>query len=303
MSAYSEKTSRSDKQPEQGFHQKSVTPSQTRAQFPGLIQAKYAVNNQSPASFPAATLTAVRGAGGIKVNVSGSMAPAAQFMIAVKTTVGGALTATGDGHRPRGSLSGGDQGDHTTAYVTFEHQMINAIYGKTPEAAWNDLVTTHYNITTFAGYAESQKWLITQSDKILSDNQKVDATKVTAKDVETYANNILTIRNRMAYTSLATKGGSTGGQNEATHAGGLQAEEVVLRQGKKKRYSKNDIMTSMMRALDHQRLKKSAVDGDALQIILKQHVASIIDTYFRVAKEYGISEKDLIDYYNKYSWA
>lgn len=214
----------------------------------------------------------------------------------------GIATATGDGKRPPGSLSDGGQGDHTTAYVTFEHQMINAIYGMNLPTAWNSLLATHRTILDLPGYAISANWLTKLSDRKYQENSKVKPKHVTIDDIGSYANFLLEVRNRLALTSLPTSGGSTGGRNEATHAGGLQEEEKNIRNGKDSKYEKTDIMTSMIKLLDHDRLNSSVKDSNKMDMILDQHIKSILDSYWRVAEAYDISEKDLLKYYNKYSW-
>jgi hypothetical protein len=214
----------------------------------------------------------------------------------------GIATATGDGDRPAGPLSGGSQGDHTTPYVTFEHQMINAIYGMNLPTAWKSLLATHRAIAKLPGYAMTAKWLTNQSDVKYEENSEVNPKHVTIDDIGTYANFLLEVRNRLALTSLPTSGGSTGGRNEATHAGGLQEEEKNIRNEKDPKYEKTDIMSAMIKLLDHDRLERSVKDSDKKDMILDQHIKSILDSYWRVTEAYGISEKDLLNYYNKYSW-
>ncbi|WP_340063705.1 hypothetical protein [Ascidiimonas aurantiaca] len=226
-----------------------------------------------------------------------------QRMISVKENSKGRITATGDGKRPAGPLSGGSQGDHTTAYVTFEHQLINAVYGVTPAQAWQGLVVTHNTIRSLPGYAQTAKWLTSQSDQRHTNMSAVDPKTVTAQDIQDYANFILEVRNRLKLTALETKGGSTGGHNEATNAGGLQKEEQNIRNGKAPSYTKDDIMLSMMRTLDHERIKKNAVDSTTKGDIVSQHITSILDTYWQVAAAYKITSANLLTYYNSYVWA
>ncbi len=227
---------------------------------------------------------------------------ALQRMIDVRDNKG-VIAATGDGKRPPGPLTGSNsQGDHMTAYVTFEHQIINAIYGQTPDTAWGSLLYTHAIIKFLPGYAETAKWITTLSDQRYDNATGQDTTQITLDDVDKYANFLLEIRNRIALTSLKTSGGSTGGQNESTHAGGLQDEERNLRNGKAKKYTKDDIMTSMMRLLDHDRLGRSVKSQTKKENIIEQHLISILDTYWIVAREYQISKTDLNDYYEQYDW-
>ncbi|WP_437726983.1 eCIS core domain-containing protein [Sorangium sp. So ce861] len=237
------------------------------------------------------------GAGAPRVQIVSPSAPRTivQRMIGV-TERDGKLDAKGDGKRPPGAGAGGSQDDHTTAYVTFEHQIVNAIDKVTAAEAWDNLVATHRVIRRLPGYAESHKWLLKQSEEIYSANSTVDPSSVDKNVVKDYANDILVIRNRIALTSLKTTGGSTGGQNEATHAGGLQHEEKRLRSpDNDPRYTKDDIIESMMSLLDRRRL--NTVSDDATRTtIVNQHVMSILDSYPSVVDRYGITEKDLLDY-------
>ena len=212
---------------------------------------------------------------------------------------GSVLTATGDGNRPPGSLTTGCQGDHMTAYVTFEHQMINAIYGLSTNDAWTSLLATHEAIMRMPGYADSAVWLRQASEKIYTDT-KAKKTMMTAENVEEYANILLKIRNRLKYTSRETSGGSTGGQNESV-AGGLQNEERRIQRGKSANYPKKDIIVTMWKLFDHKRfetIKKPEIQKNTIE----QHIDSLIDTYWRIVKHYKISKHDLKQIYDKYSW-
>lgn len=208
----------------------------------------------------------------------------------------GLIHATGDRERPPGPLSGGSQGDHTTPYVTLEHQLINAVQGCTVEEAWSNLVETHKVYQRLPGYALSAKWLIEQSNDIYKNNSSCDPAMATTKDLNTYANNLLTIRNRLKYTALPTKGGSTGGNNEANTAGALQSLEGKLRNAHTTQYTKADVLKTMWDTFDHVRFQ-DINDSTEQKNILEQHVISIRDSYPMMSDYFGITEHDLVNAY------
>jgi hypothetical protein len=212
------------------------------------------------------------------------------------TEAGGVITAKGNGTRPAGSLSNGGQGDHTTPYVTFEHQLINAIQGTTTADAWTNLIATHDVYRNLPGYSLSPKWLTKQSEESFNINSAVDASTATADNIEEYANTLLEIRNRLKYTSLPTKGGTTGGNNKSQTAGGLHWLEGQLRQGKTITYTKEDAIINMWNTFDHERFEDVSKEDDRRNI-LTQHIKSILDSYPLVTEYYGITEADLFTAY------
>ncbi len=216
-------------------------------------------------------------------------APLLQRMIAVKL-VDDLIKAADNGHRPPGPLSKGAQGDHTTPYLTLSHQVLNAIQDLSPENAWKNLIATHEVYTTLPGYALSQKWLIEQSDKILESNRKISASDVTAKNVEAYANDLLTIRNRLKYTALPTKGGSTGNNNEQGTAGALQWAELQVRGGKKLKYDQNDVIITMWKSFDGVRFQ-DIEDKSHRQNVLNQHILTVLDAYPTLTEEFKITKE------------
>ena len=219
-----------------------------------------------------------------------------QRMIGV-TAKDGWIAAKGDGERPPGSLSGGSQGEHTTPYTTLEHSIVNAINGVPLAKAWKNLVTTHTTFTILPGYEDSAKWLRDQSNENLEKAKTLDPDSATVEDIKQYANTLITIRNRIAYSSLPTPStGTIGGKNEAGTAGALQYLERQIQLGNKNvydKYTKADILITMWQAFDHTNLARASADNQAK--IIRQHAITVLDTYWRTAKHYGVTYQNVID--------
>jgi Domain of unknown function (DUF4157) len=216
--------------------------------------------------------------------------PMIQGLIKVRSGPAGQLAATGTGKRPQGNLRG-KTGDHITAYVTMEHQLINAIYGFDIATAWQNLMLTLDEIEAMPGYAASayKKQFAAQSTRLRNFHP------TTLWDVEAGANHILEIRNMLKYSAYKGKK-STGGQNEALTSG-LQTIEFKLRRGESPTQTKAHIIKVMMgQAFDRARFGKGVPKADRGNI-LTQHIRSMLDTYWRIRDYYRISYGDLNRYY------
>jgi hypothetical protein len=224
----------------------------------------------------------------------GVAAKSVQRKLTISQAKDGQVVAKGTSERPPGPLTGGSQGDHTTPFVTLQHQLINAVQDLPPADAWHNLVETHKHYKTLPGYDLSAKWLIKQSDALLATNETVDTTKVDATHVESYANDLLTIRNGLKYTSLPTTGGSTGGNNESNTAGGLHWLEGELRRGKGTKFSQADAIKTMWDTFDGVRYQTLTNATDQANI-LKQHIATVLDAYPTVTQHFTLTPKLLED--------
>lgn len=199
----------------------------------------------------------------------------------------GVIRATQNGHRPPGSLAG-SQGDHTTPFITLQHQLMNAINGNSPADAWDNLVATHAMYQTLPGYNRAPAWLRNQSNQIRNQNQGIDSNTVSQEEVVEYANNLLTIRNRLPYTSLPTRGGSTGGNDEANTAGALQYLEEQLQGGNATDETQQSVLISMAATFDAQRFEDVTNDTQRDEIIA-QHIATLLDAYPTVVTHFAIT--------------
>ena len=184
-------------------------------------------------------------------------------------TVDDIVYAKPDGERPSGK--GGSQGDHTTPYVTLEHQIANAINEVKRADAWTNLKDTFAVYKTLPGWDDSDKWvtvnLANELDGLLAAGGNIDKMQYAV-------DKMLTLRNQMAYTSLP-KGGT--GNGESKWAGSLHYQERQFQLGKTPALAEKDVLDYAWKAFDHRRIEQQ---GDAKrQKIYEQHARTMVDSY------------------------
>lgn len=242
----------------------------------GKIQAKISLTQPAPA-LARRTAVVQRLSASVSLNVA-------------KTQI---KTATISGSAPATNLRG-KRGDHTTAYVTFEHMAINNVKGKSLSTAVNNLVITLEQTKELPGYENAQsaykKGLDSYADAWISYGEDLDDP--TTDDVEKLMVAVVTLRNAVPGTAI-NNAVSTGGHGEASSAGGLQTAETKVRTGtwtKKSDFSGNPLV-NVWKTFDF--AAPGTQSYDTWAALLKQHMLSIVASYphiFDIKKIYTRSD-------------
>ncbi len=195
--------------------------------------------------------------------------------------------------RVAGGLRNGGQGDHTTAYLSMQHMIVNAVNNLAPGDAHDNLIDTHLAMMNFPGYARSPQWLRNQSQNRFLLEQARQGGAITLAQIRDYGTFLLQLRNRMALSSLPTTGGSTGNHAEQRHGGGLQQEEQRLQNGHAPRYTRQDILISMVALCDTRRIRRSVHNVNRQDEIAVQHGLSMVQSYPTICQQYGITAQNV----------
>ena len=133
-------------------------------------------------------------------------------------------------HRPPSNLS--VQGQHLTAYVTFEQTMLSRVRDRTPRQAAAELrqvIAEFRLLPTMQNVNQWNRHIHASLDNI--DSELSDATKMSetdaAKVVGAQIDQLLRERNRVPGTAISEPG--TTGHGEAMYAGSLETMETALR--------------------------------------------------------------------------
>ncbi len=154
-----------------------------------------------------------------------------------KGTISGIGPPKGSKKRKRSSSSlRTKQGQHTTAYVVFEHEIWSAVLDRTPRQAAAELAdladrwlalprlgSTHADVTRIRDALEERKERLLELHRAPGDTTAEEI----AAELDPLTEELLALRNQVPGTALNTK--NTGGHGEASMAGALQAMEKLLR--------------------------------------------------------------------------
>lgn len=158
--------------------------------------------------------------------------------------------------RPSSNVSG-SQGQHLTAYVSYEQMILSHVRDRTVPQAANALIDVLDRIAELPGGAY---WYQQYGDTVEINKQLLkDAAKNDdAATVGDVIDNILSLRNKMPDTAIATAE-QTWGHGEAKSAGNLEALEDILRtsggtlpQQYDAKIESNAALQNMWRLLDYQ---------------------------------------------------
>jgi hypothetical protein len=129
--------------------------------------------------------------------------------------------------RPSSNVSG-SQGQHLTAYVSFTDMILSNVRDKTVAGAAAALVGVLDDMRELPGgdYWYRQYGGAVQTNKALLQQAAIDDDAAT---VGTVINNILSLRNKMPDTAIATRE-QTWGHGESRTSGSLEVLENILRQ-------------------------------------------------------------------------
>ncbi|KAF2082360.1 hypothetical protein [Flavobacterium sharifuzzamanii] len=191
--------------------------------------------------------------------------------------------------RPGTNLPGGHQGEHTTAFTTFNHMAINNVKGKTLEQARDNLVLTLESMKDFPGYEYAPKYLTTAMKNTLDAAENMDPP--TRSDIENLMTWTIQIRNSIPLTANSKK--TTGGHGESMHGGGMQTIEQAVRTKKitKKSDVKGDLMVNVWGLYDFNALIPDSAEKWAK--LLVQHMLSMVASYphiFEIENIYSIDD-------------
>jgi hypothetical protein len=135
----------------------------------------------------------------------------------------------GSNVRRRGKKGGTQQGQHITAYVSFEDMILSHVRDRTVSEAANALIEACNAIERLPGaeymHADIKSQIEDQRGFLTEAAQQDDA-----KTVGVVINNILKLRNMLPDTALGTAEKSLG-HGEAKESGGLEVLETALRTG------------------------------------------------------------------------
>jgi hypothetical protein len=195
--------------------------------------------------------------------------------------------------RPGGK--GGSQGDHTTAFAVLEDQLINAIDGQTITEAVSSLRATFNVYKTLPGWQKGHKNLVEYRndviEQILSGAENGDPAP---KDLAKIANEMLSQRNKIEYTSIKPGGH---GKGEGTNRGVLFDIEKTLRKkgdlsdnANYKDATKENIRAFMVNLFDSGRV--SGKDKEYIANAVRQHAITITDAYPEISEHFGVTVAD-----------
>ena len=168
--------------------------------------------------------------------------------------------------RPTSNVSG-SQGQHLTAYVTFEDMILAHVKDRTLTEAAEELTNVLNGILALPGMASKPKHLVDP----IAVNISLLAKRPANKDViGMVIDNILSIRNKVPGTA---ERGTGGGHGEAGHSGTLETVESALRTDNWKASWDEDTVEdqcrySMWRLLDYD--PPNPTDDDDLQLISRR---------------------------------
>jgi hypothetical protein len=129
--------------------------------------------------------------------------------------------------RPTSNVSG-SQGQHLTAYVSFTDMILSNVRDKTVEEAADELIDILDRMQEFPGgdHWYRQYGTAIETNKALLQQAANDDDAATVGSV---INNILSLRNKMPDTAIATRE-QTWGHGESRTSGSLEVLETILRQ-------------------------------------------------------------------------
>jgi hypothetical protein len=151
----------------------------------------------------------------------------------------------------RGPSNVRGQGQHLTAYVSFEDMILSHVRDRTPEQAAEALVALLKDFYVLPGMKAPQaKYL---RDGVENAAQRLRDAKGDAKEIGAVADEILRIRNQVPGTAVTGEGG---GHGEAKDSGRLEVIETALRKDAwnpawDKKVAVGESQFSMWRLLDY----------------------------------------------------
>jgi hypothetical protein len=190
-------------------------------------------------------------------------------------------------HRPPSNL--GKQGQHLTAYVTFEQTMLSRVRDLTPTQAAAELrvvILEFRQLPAMQNVTQWNKHIHLSLDLI--DSALDDATTMSEKDaakvVGAQIDGLLRERNRVPGTAISEYG--TTGHGEAKHAGALETMETALRSGTAGGYGNNEkaqAVHDMWALLDYDPPDPAGQDQlDAISARILTHFKSMRTAFPRV---------------------
>ena len=182
--------------------------------------------------------------------------------------------------RPPGSLAGGEQGQHITAYGTFEAMILNHLVGKTLAAAKHSL---NLLLDAFATLPEGQDALVGEWKRRTDLARTVVDEVIDFRDLGKAIYLVISARQMVPESARHAKGG---GKGEAGALGHLQMVEKYLRDGALDRVPDTEIdpvAYDMWRLLDP---PTARADPDRVTAIMAQHIASLRLSYPRTFERF-----------------
>lgn len=182
--------------------------------------------------------------------------------------------------RPASNVRG-SQGDHTTAYTTFESMINSHTRGKTPEEACKALIKLLGDFHLLPGMATKTAEDYNLPNAIKKAQKELAESDADPKVMGAIIDDILEIRNYVPLTSMRV-GKSSGGHGESKFAGELDTLEDKFRTGADlSSYSEDGLghqaVTNMWQLFDYDPNKSE--DDDKIVAVLVQHLTSMYLAY------------------------
>jgi hypothetical protein len=220
--------------------------------------------------------------------------PTVQRLIAtIRTDKSDQIVCTLDDERPPGNIKEHD-GDHSTPFISLQHEIVNAISGADLVEAWDNLAATYKVYQSLPGWSLSKPTVqkgISELKGFLYDVPAMLAGKGDLQALLNTGNAMLALRNQIGLSAMQGKKQKGTGKAEATYSGGLHHLEAEVRRGKDASAQKDEVVFSMCMLFDHGRNEgRTPALADATW---NQHCQTMISAYPMLAIACKISHADL----------